>query len=242
MDLVEQPYWDNSYKKFGYYIENDAVIKWLVNHGEIFEKKGSLFEFGCFPGRYMAYFGKKGWKVNGMDLTPRIEEDFVSWLNSQQIISGIIKKGDALAYASTTSDQYDLVCSFGFIEHFQNFLELIDLHHRILKPGGFLVISTPNFRGEIQNFLHKNLDSQNLGRHFLPAMQPNLWRRRIKSYGYKIVFSGYFGGFDFWCDEQKRNSIQTISVKALFKIKTVLKNLPSFATYAPYCGIIAQKT
>jgi SAM-dependent methyltransferase len=240
MDFVSQEYWDSSYDSFQYFIENDDVTRWIdayINKISI----GSLFEFGCYPGRYIAFLGKKGWVVSGMDLTPRIETDFLSWLHKENIKTGIIKKGDALAYARTTADKYDLVCSFGFIEHFENFIEIIQLHDSLLKNDGYLMISTPNFRGFIQRILHITLDRKNLNRHYLPSMQPILWKQELEKHGYKVLFSGYFGNFDFWYDEQSRSKLQKTTLKLIRKLKPFLKWIPNASFYSPYCGIIAQK-
>jgi len=87
-----------------------------------------------------------------MDLTPRMEKDFKDWLATNEIRFNKIEKGDVLEYMRTSDDRYDLVCSFGFIEHFENFLEIIALHDKILKQGGQLIITTPHFKGAIQNF------------------------------------------------------------------------------------------
>jgi SAM-dependent methyltransferase len=241
MDFVQQQYWDNSYQNFKYRIAEDDITNWINKHEHLFLNKGSLFEFGCYPGRYLSFMGKKGWTVNGLDLTPDIEGRFIAWLHDESIKTGLLKKIDAVSYAASTTDRYDFVCSFGFIEHFSNFLHLIELHDRILKPEGWLVITTPNFKGFVQRVLHKNLNHESLKMHYLPSMQPLLWKQKLESLGYIIHFSGYFGGFDFWYDEQPRNRMQKIGLKIVGKINRIIRRLPDHQSYSPYCGIIAQK-
>jgi SAM-dependent methyltransferase len=239
MDKVSQSYWDNSYSAYKYGIANDAVTKWLKKH--LSEKKGTVFEAGCYPGRYLAFLGKSGWIVNGMDLTPRMEEDFKDWLAKNEIRFNKIEKGDVLEYMRTSDDGYDLVCSFGFIEHFENFLEIITLHDKILKQGGQLIITTPHFKGAIQKFLHSWLDKENLKRHHLPSMNPVLWKKQLESLGYTVKWYGYFGNFDFWADKQKRNWFNKVSLKAINKLTLLLKWLPDSGLYSPYCGIVATR-
>src|SRR5690349_4316163 len=115
MDKVSQSYWDSSYSAYQYGIANDDVTKWLAKH--LSKQQGTAFEAGCYPGRYLAFLGQSGWIVNGMDLTPRIEEDFKEWIAKNEIRFNKIVKGDVLEYMRTSPDKYDLVCSFGFIEH-----------------------------------------------------------------------------------------------------------------------------
>lgn len=242
MDFVSQQYWDESYRNYVYTVAQDEVTAWLDKQQGYFGSSGRLFEFGCYPGRYLSYLGKKGWVVNGVDLTPGIEEpQFKVWLHKEGIRTGLIKQADALSYAQETEDRYDMVCSFGFIEHFENFLRLIELHDRLLKNGGWLAITTPNFRGSVQKFLHTNLNSAALNIHYLPAMQPWLWKKKLEDLGYAVKEAGYFGGFDFWYDEAKRNIVQRFVLKVIRKVKPFLKGVPNKAIYSPYCGIVAQK-
>jgi SAM-dependent methyltransferase len=241
MDLVDQSYWDHSYENFRFYIEKDHVTDWMDRHAYLLQPSGSLFEFGCFPGRYMAHLGKQGWEVSGMDLAPQTEGSFVTWLQQNGIRTRRIEKADVLRYARETDERYDLVCSFGFIEHFENFAEMIALHDRILKPGGRLVISTPNFLGAVQNLLHRKLDAENLGRHYVPSMRPDLWKKQLEALGYEVPVAGCFGNFYFWADQQQRSPLQKAALRIVRKSLPLLKGLPDSSLYSPYCGIIARK-
>jgi SAM-dependent methyltransferase len=240
MDLVEQSYWNESYKNFNFYVPDDAVTKFLDKYSP--KEITDVFEIGCFPGRYLAHLGKRGWIVNGMDLTPDTETTLVAWMQSQNIKTGFIKKGDVLHYLASSNQKYPFVCSFGFIEHFENFREVIRLHSRIIANGGTVIITAPNFRGSIQRFLHKNLDNENLKRHYLPSMEPDIWKSVLEENGFKIKFAGYFGRFDFWYDRQKRNFIQKIFNEIIRRIIVPLfSRLPNSKSYSPYCGIVAIK-
>lgn len=240
MDMVSQQYWNDAYQHFRYYIADDIVTRWMDECGHLLPSKGRMFEFGCYPGRYMAFLGKKGYEVNGMDLAPNMGMNFINWLQGSGIQTGSLQRGDVLQYAAGTEDRFDLVCSFGFIEHFHNFGEVIALHSKILKPGGSLLIMTPNFRGWLQQFLHHTLDKENLHRHYLPSMKPHLWARQLKALGYEVQFAGYFGNFDFWSDVQPRNLLQRTGLRIIHKLTPVLRLLPDSAVQSPYCGIVAK--
>ncbi len=67
---------------------------------------------------------------------------------------------------------YDVVCSFGLIEHFSNWAELLRGMRIMSRPGAWLVVSTPNFRGWFQQAFHRLVDRVNFDRHNLDAMQP----------------------------------------------------------------------
>lgn len=240
MDLVEQAYWDESYKNFKFYIPTDAVTRLLDKYAP--PNKSEVFEIGCFPGRYLAHLGKQGWTVSGVDLAPETETTLVKWLQSQNIKTGTFRKDEVVKYAAATPDKYPFVCSFGFIEHFENFSEIIQLHGRITAQGGLLVITAPNFLGGIQKFLHKNLDNENLKRHYLPSMRPDIWRSVLEENGFSVRFAGYFGKFDFWYDQQKRNFIQKLFAEFTRRVLVPMFSwLPNSRSYSPYCGIVAKK-
>jgi SAM-dependent methyltransferase len=240
MDLVEQNYWNESYKDFNFYIPSDAVTKFLDKYSPT--DRSSVFEIGCFPGRYLAHLGKNNWVVNGMDLAPGTETVLVAWMKSQQIKTDFVKNGNVLNYLETTNHTYPFVCSFGFIEHFENFEEIIKLHARIVKPNGTLLITTPNFRGRMQFMLHKYLDRENFNRHYIPSMQPDIWKDALEKNGFRVEFSGFFGNFDFWVDRQKRNFLQKGFAEFFQRIAVPMFSwLPNSPTYSPYCGIVAKR-
>ncbi|MCF8323666.1 MAG: class I SAM-dependent methyltransferase [Leadbetterella sp.] len=241
-NLAAQNYWDNSYSGFKYYVENDSVTNWLSTKILNLGIK-SVFEFGCFPGRYLSYLGLKGFTVSGIDLTPRIDLDFKDWLNNLDISFDEIIRDDAIKYTDKSEKFFDLVCSFGFIEHFENFEEIILCHDRILKKDGYLCLTTPNFKGYLQYNLHKYFDSINLSRHFIPSMDPFIWADLLEKRGYSILYCGYFGGFSFWVDKEKRSFFKKLLLYMILGISKIpgMSRIKSGKNYSPFCGIIAKK-
>jgi SAM-dependent methyltransferase len=241
MDLVAQQYWDESYKNFEFYVAKDDLTQWLNLQLQQQSLAGkTVFEVGCFPGRYLAWFGQQGAVVSGMDLAPQMSL-MDNWFQSAGFSKQLIQQGDVLEYLGNSADRYDIVCSFGFIEHFRNFEHIIQLHTGLVARGGRLVITTPNFRGRVQYLLHKYLDKENLDRHYTPSMQPEIWAGILRKNGYRIDWSGHFGHFDFWADKQKRNFLQKLLAKVCTTLPRYLKWLPNSRHYSPYCGIIATK-
>ena len=62
----------------------------------------------------------------------------------------------------TYQNYFDVVFSAGFIEHFKNPSEVLNLHLEILKEGGYLVIMIPvnNFIVKAQPFFKKGVIDQ----------------------------------------------------------------------------------
>ena len=68
--------------------------------------------------------------------------------------------------------KYDIVCSFGFVEHFEDTEPVLRRHCHLVKPGGRLLITMPNFLG-LNGLLHKWFDPENYNKHNLKAMDLN---------------------------------------------------------------------
>ncbi|MFH0702326.1 MAG: methyltransferase domain-containing protein [bacterium] len=267
-NLAEQSYWDKSYENYNLEIapKKDQVRQWIEkfvpkahsqasNPSELerieenMERRLSLpqaLEIGCFPGRYLTVLGELGYELNGIDLTPGIERNFVDWLKSRKYKTGEFSKISLSEYRNKNSGiKYDLVCSFGFIEHFIDWKDVLLKHADFVKDEGYLIISAPNFRGILQRILHFCLDNKNYKRHYIPSMNPFLWKKIVQDldFNFDIIYCGYFGAFEFWVDKQEINSFQKIISIIIIKfLMPILKKLPgNNEIYSPYCGLIAKK-
>ena len=238
--LAPQQYWDQGYEKLTLDIapQEDPVRIWLQKH--LSTGTGSALELGCFPGRYLAVLGELGFELNGIDLTPRVETDLPKWVKRSGYRNGEFVRADV--WTHNFNRQFDVVASFGLIEHFEEWPQLLSRHAQLVKQDGWLVVSVPNFRGCIQQCLHRWLDQDNLARHNLQAMDAQEWWKVVQPLGFNPVFCGCFGRFDFWEGGQKGLSwTQKIALKIIRKSLPLLKYLPDFYAYSPYCGLIAQK-
>ena len=241
MDFVEQEYWDQGYAEFEFYRvdDQDPVRVWIEKYFK--GTSGSCFEVGCFPGRYLGVFGELGYEVNGIDLTPRVSGDFPKYLASRGFEVGQFTQGDFLK--TEPNNQFDVVCSFGFIEHYSNWDEVIKKHFEWLKPGGHLVLEAPNFKGSFQLLLHRLVDQENLNRHNIDSMVPHQWAQLARDAGFEIIQEGYLGNFLFWEDQQERNFLQKATLKGIRVLSKILpKVLPEgLPAFAPFCAVIAKK-
>lgn len=167
---------------------------------DIFEKfaqgGGELFEVGCYPSTFSVFLAKRyKYRVNGIDFIPSYRERLIPDLLKQGISVGDFSEGDFLVFHP--SSQYDLVCSFGFIEHFVDTEGIIVKHIDLVKKGGILIMTCPNFLGA-NYLLHKYLDGENLANHNLNAMDLILWRNVLTSHNMEILYHDYYGTFGFW--------------------------------------------
>lgn len=241
--FAPQEYWDASYATHALFSApcSDRVRQFIEKYAA--GRGGECFEAGCFPGRYLPVFGNMGFRLSGIDLTPRVASDLPAWLERNGFSVGNLTQGDFLAF--DTQARYDVVCSFGFVEHFTDFPEVIRRHSRLVKEGGLLIVTAPNLAGIVQHLLHWGLDRKNLGRHNLAAMNPRAWAKVVAPEGFTPVFSGPFGGFQFWADRRDTGWLRKALlpfVLALAKLVTRLGVLPDSTFYSPYCGFVARKS
>jgi L-malate glycosyltransferase len=240
-NLADQSYWDSGYS--GYELteqtDEDAIKKWIAQYIPA-NKEGTCFEVGCFPGRYLTFIGKLGYELNGLDLTPRVQKEFPEWLRSRGYKVGSFYMEDFFKFKNET--QYDVVCSFGFIEHFKNWEEVFIKHLPMVKKGGYLIIETPNFKGIMQRLIHFLLDYENYKRHYIPAMNPSKWEQICRKNGFNIIHKGYIGEFQFWVDKAPvKGWRKSLFQKLIDNYPRLKKMKPGNPMYAPYCGIIAKR-
>lgn len=163
---------------------------------EYFPSGGTCFEVGCYPGRFLIYLCKRfGYTANGIDWIPHIRTHTPDFLRRHDVSVGEFHCGDFETFHSER--RYDVVYSLGFIEHFQNLEEIIRKHISLVKVGGTLFLSCPNFRG-LQYVFHRIFDADNLRAHVLPTMDLRRWRRVLEQNGMEVVREGYYRTVGFW--------------------------------------------
>jgi len=241
--IVDQKYWDDSYEKYIFkeLPKNDPTKKILEKIIPNANEGQTVFELGCFPGRFLIEIGRKGYILNGCDTNRRVVEDLPNWLRKNGCKIGNFYNIDYKEYLKTYYEKYDIVCSFGFIEHFLNYEEVFWDHIKLLKNNGILIIQFPNFRGLVQYSLHKFFDLDNLNNHVIDAMNVEFYEKSIQK-NFEILFSGYYGNFDFWIDDFKKKNgrVKNKLLSFLFKTKKYWNKLPNTSIYSPYGIIIAK--
>lgn len=152
--LSTQQYWDdvlavaklprvNTPKAYHYKVTMDFI-------DAVLRKKGysTLIEVGCGSSGWLPYFaGKYDLKVSGIDYSEvgcRLAEENLKMLgvNYDEIICKDIFEPEC-----TGGKQYDVVFSYGVVEHFDNPAEIIKIFSNFLSPGGTMITLVPNLNG-----------------------------------------------------------------------------------------------
>ncbi len=245
--LTDEAYWNSGYVQTEFTDATGSSLEVLLTKYLEDGTSRSCLEIGSYPGSYMPAIGRKGYQLHGIDFNKRNANDLPQWLKGLGLTVGEFWSGDFFDFAKNHTNRYDLICSFGFIEHFENYLEVIEEHIKLLKPTGQIIITTPNFSGWMQYLPHKFFDAKNLTKHNLKSMNPGAWRKLLEAHGFTVTFSGYFGKYYFWVDEsEKRSKLQLFLLKNVNRLifnlnKLIKKSGKESKSYSAFCGIVAVR-
>jgi SAM-dependent methyltransferase len=100
-------------------------------------KPGRVLEVGCGDGSRLLRLRKRGWLVVGQDVDPHAGAHALA-------ADGITVYGGNLEALHLPDGRYDAIVMNHVIEHAVDPLGLLQECHRLLVPGGQLVVVTPN--------------------------------------------------------------------------------------------------
>ncbi len=110
---------------------------------EQYVNKGRLMDIGCSVGNFLTAAGKRGWNTAGIEPNPHSAE--ACRRKNLAVENGFLSEELALKY----SRHFDAIYLGDVIEHTENPVHVISLASRMLKPGGILMIVTPDFNSFI---------------------------------------------------------------------------------------------
>ena len=137
-----------------------------------------MLEMGCGGSKWLPWFAKEmGYQVEGIDYT---ENGCAAARRNLEAagVAGTIHCLDFDTLDSSFDGAYDVVTSFGVVEHFVNPVEEMGRFARCLRPGGYVVTFVPNM-SSLAGSLIKRIDRKLFDSHKLFTLQE---------------FSGYHSG------------------------------------------------
>lgn len=115
-----------------------------------FATNGKWIDVGCGNGEMLNHVKQRGWQVFGTEFTP----------NAVHICSekGISMQQGPLNVANYDPESFDVVTSIEVLEHINNPAEEIRNFHSLLRKGGALYLTTPNFNSMSRHLLGSKWD------------------------------------------------------------------------------------
>lgn len=98
---------------------------------------GRLLDFGCGGGAFLGEMHRLGWQVLGID-TSEVAVSGARYASGLPVLAGTLphpELGDA---------RFDVITMWNSLEHVHAPLEVLREAHRLLEPGGELVVEVPN--------------------------------------------------------------------------------------------------
>ena len=243
--LSDEQAWNSfgdSCKKLDIVPRENIIRQWLEKYFSGLDSRDkSVLEIGCYPGEYLAVFGELGYELNGIDIYAKVTRELPLWLASKNYKVGAFDQVDFFKYPQKR--KFDIVCSFGFLEHFTDVREVLIKHASLVREGGYLAVTTPNYRGIVQRMLHLTLNTTVYKGYHIPSMNSSVWKKTLTSLGFEVIRCGGIGSFSFWTDCDKRNFFQKVLSSVVMHGSKALNlhKLPDSRYYSPYCGLIARK-
>jgi 2-polyprenyl-3-methyl-5-hydroxy-6-metoxy-1,4-benzoquinol methylase len=109
----------------------------VLDSFEPYRKTNKLIDVGCGIGYFLEVAKKRGWEVYGTEFT----EEAVKMCESK----GASMKLGPLNTKDYEAGSFDIITSFEVVEHINNPREELSSFNKILRKGGLVYCTTPNF-------------------------------------------------------------------------------------------------
>jgi 2-polyprenyl-3-methyl-5-hydroxy-6-metoxy-1,4-benzoquinol methylase len=140
---------------------------------------GKLLDVGCGDGGFLAKMRTRGWQVAGLDF------DAKAIANAEQLHGLKLQTGDLIS-ARFAAGTFDAITMNHVIEHVPEPISEFAECHRILRPGGRLVVLTPNILSTGHQVFGRHWRGLEPPRH-LHIFSPNALRKCAEEAGLRVI-------------------------------------------------------
>lgn len=109
----------------------------LLNTFEEFRKTNKILDVGCGIGYFLEVAKERGWDVYGTEYT----DEAIQICSSK----GINMQKGILSSRNYQNEEFDIITSFEVIEHINNPIDELTNFYKVLRKGGLVYLTTPNF-------------------------------------------------------------------------------------------------
>ena len=106
--------------------------------------EGKLLDFGCGPGFFLSVAGQAGFDAYGFDIRRGAQAEGAKRGIEKISVAARVDVMDAHA-------PFDVVTMFNVIEHLNDPGDTLGRLHKLLRPGGLLVVETPDENGLVRS-------------------------------------------------------------------------------------------
>ncbi|OIO79735.1 MAG: hypothetical protein COZ98_05720 [Candidatus Omnitrophica bacterium CG_4_8_14_3_um_filter_43_15] len=109
----------------------------ILDDFEKYRKNNRIIDIGCGAGDFMLSAANRGWQADGTE----IAEEAIKLAASKGLE---VIEGDA-AFLELDKDRYDIATLSGVMEHVSDPEAIVSKIEHIVRPGGIIYITTPNY-------------------------------------------------------------------------------------------------
>lgn len=106
-----------------------------------------FLDIGCGPGNVLQIAKDSGWDCTGLELSHWAAE--IAKKNKLNVIEGTLND------AHFPEDHFDVISMFDVLEHLPYPVDYVEHIYKILKPGGVVIVETPNIFGFFARHIYK---------------------------------------------------------------------------------------
>ncbi|MGB3633067.1 MAG: class I SAM-dependent methyltransferase [Rubrobacteraceae bacterium] len=261
LDKAGKSYWDENWSNYELpaavnvhrpglegYVERRLHEYFQTAFAAFETEEMSLLEIGCARSSWLPYFAKEfGFEVSGIDYSE------VGCAQARQIlenegVGGEIVCADFFSPPEDMQQAFDVIVSFGVVEHFEQTDQCIESLSKFLKPVGTMITLIPNLSGLLGK-LQKIINAPAYNVH-VPLSRKDLFRAHADS-GLEVQSCDYFmiGGFTVINLENLRTTpfyksalrLRSLFSKMAWKFETSFRGLAPNRQTSPYVICTARK-
>jgi len=153
-----------------------AAYHKVLDSFEPYRKTNRLIDVGCGIGYFLEVAKERGWEVHGTEFTDKAVEICTA--------KGISMRKGPLDPANYPEGSFDVITSFEVIEHINNPREELSYFNTLLRKGGLVYLTTPNFNSLERLYLKDRYNVIAYPEH-LSYYTPSTLTRVFKGAGFK---------------------------------------------------------
>ena len=139
---------------------------------------GRLLDFGCGGGSYLKRMADLGWRVTGLDVSPRVVRTVREELGFDAHLG-------TLPHPDLEPGSFDVVTMWQALEHVHRPLDVLRAAYELLVPSGKIVVAVPNFDCLPADWFGEHWFGLDLPRH-LTHFTPKTLREMLHAGGFRV--------------------------------------------------------
>ena len=253
--LTRKEDWDQGYVSREESI--DLELGWRHHTNYLLAKKieeigldgKSVLEIGAGDSQWLPYFAKKypGSRFVGMDYSQAGCDRLAKRVATSGATNIDIYQHDMFAMESALHGKFDLVLSFGVVEHFTELSHALLAKRKYLKDRGLMFSLIPNMAGSLGHL------TKLFNRAIYEMHNPHDWNLFLEGHckaGLTVISGGYFGSSNFGVLSSSFKKHEGFSwhtyvlltrlSKAIWLLESKFGDLPGSKMFSPYIYAISR--